>query len=203
MISIAVTGGAACGKSAFCKRFEGFVSGDGCRIFSSDEIVAELLETPEIVSAIQDIPDAAPLVSKGRVEKRSLRKLVFENSGFRENLESILHPRVLDRLQVLTGRLRSERVVVLIEVPLLYEVEFPVSRDVDLVVAASPKTQNDRLTRLRGLDPDLARRILSSQLPIEEKIERGGLVVWNDGSEAVFNNQIRHLADRCQPYLNE
>ena len=104
---------------------------------------------------------------------------------------------------MLTGRLRSERVVVLIEVPLLYEVEFPVSRDVDLVVAASPKTQNDRLTRLRGLDPDLARRILSSQLPIEEKIERGGLVVWNDGSEAVFNNQIRHLADRCQPYLNE
>ena len=83
MISIAVTGGAACGKSAFCKRFEGFVPGDGCRIFSSDEIVAELLETPEIVSAIQDIPDAAPLVSKGRVEKRSLRKLVFENSGFR------------------------------------------------------------------------------------------------------------------------
>lgn len=197
MISIAVTGGAASGKSSFCDQFTASLPPGTVRVFSSDEIVADLLGSKDTQEAIRALEGGEGAFPEGKFDKGALRKLVFDNSEFREKLEALLHPSVLERLEKSQDELKSERLVVLLEVPLLYEVEFPVSRDMDLVVAASAEMQRERLIRQRGLTSELAERILGTQLPMEDKVAKGDVVVWNDGPELPFGSQVRHLASRC------
>lgn len=130
-------------------------------------------------------------------DRVAFRELLFENSEFRGKVEGLLHPLVLQRAADFSGKLPPRVKILLVEVPLLYEAEFPLRRDLDLAVAASESTQIRRLRDERGLDAGLIRRMLCSQMPIEEKIKRADLVVWNDGSLDALDAQTDHLLSRC------
>ena len=71
----------------------------------------------------------------------------------------------------------------LFEVPLLYEVDFFLQRDTDVVVAASRGIQRKRLKEQRGMDDEMISQVLNAQLPMEEKISRAQQVIWNDASD--------------------
>ncbi|MEM7602565.1 MAG: dephospho-CoA kinase, partial [Verrucomicrobiota bacterium] len=104
---------------------------------------------------------------------------------------------VYQRMMEFLGEGSDRSAFMLVEVPLLYEVEFPLQRDLDLVVAASRDTQVERLIHDRGLELETANQMLEAQLPIDEKIRRADVVVWNDGSIEALKSQIEHLARRC------
>ena len=118
---------------------------------------------------------------------------VFASEKDRKDLEGILHPRVLDQAD-LVMRAASDRdeppAYLLFEVPLLYEVDFSLQRDTDVVVAASPDIQLKRLRENRGLGDEVIEQILNAQLPMEEKISRAERVIWNDGCEAEFQEEV-------------
>ena len=203
MIVIAVTGGVACGKSTVARELKEALPSGRVRSFAADFAVKELMDDSAVLKAIKGIDGKSPeLFENGELDKGKLRKRAFDNSEFRERLEEVLHPLVLDQASQFCDESRSVADVVLMEVPLLYEVEFPLARDLDLVVAASGETQRTRLQNERQLDRELADRIIASQLPVEEKIKRGDIVVWNDGSREVLDDQIQHLAARCLPVFN-
>tara|TARA_R110000850_G_scaffold242043_1_gene366680 strand:- start:726 stop:1343 length:618 start_codon:yes stop_codon:yes gene_type:complete len=205
MVVIAVTGGIACGKSSVCEMLAAELPKGRVAQFCSDRVVVELLEDSDIQERIEHIDaDSAggALFRGGLVQKVELRKRAFENSHFREKLESVLHPLVLDRANQFREDSKAFADVVLMEVPLLYEVEFPLARDLDLVVAASAETQRQRLRKERQLETEMADHMIGAQLPIEEKIVRGDIVVWNDSHRDVLVEQINHLAERCQPLFN-
>jgi dephospho-CoA kinase len=73
--------------------------------------------------------------------------------------------------------------LVVAEIPLLFEVGLEGEYDVVVLVHASYEERLRRLTRIRGLDEEEARRILDSQIPSEEKLSRASYVIRNDGSE--------------------
>jgi dephospho-CoA kinase len=85
----------------------------------------------------------------------------------------------------------------LVEVPLLYEVDFPLKRDVDVVVACSEQTQIERLSRREGIDGRVRDRI-AAQLPISEKIFRAEVVIWNEGSLGTLSRLVALAASRIQ-----
>jgi dephospho-CoA kinase len=203
MIVIAVTGGVACGKSAVARGLLAALPEGRTRRFDCDEAVRNLMENEEVLDRIRKIDDASSdLFEGGALQKGKLRKRAFDNSEFRERLENVLHPLVLDQASQFCEDCRDFADLVLMEVPLLYEVDFPLARDLDLVVSASKETQRARLQNDRHLCRELADRIIASQLPIEEKMTRGDIVVWNDGPLDVLEEQIRHLAERCLPFFN-
>ena len=100
-------------------------------------------------------------------------------------LESLLHPLVLEegisRWREVQESDESVECFVF-EVPLLHEVEFPVPRDLDLLIAASPETQRLRLREARGMSEEQVEAVLEAQMPISEKVKRARCVAWNDGS---------------------
>lgn len=204
MLTIAVTGGIACGKSAFTGRFRERVPAGSVSVFSCDESVRALSELPEVRESIAALGrDHGRFLGGGAgLDRTRFRELLFENSEFRGKVESLLHPLVLQRAVDHTRSLPPGVKILLVEVPLLYEADFPLSRDLDLVVAASESVQSLRLREMRGLAADLIRRMLRSQMPIEEKIKRADIVVWNDGSLDALNSQTDHLLSRCQPLFH-
>ncbi len=168
-------------------------------MFSCDEAVRELSELPEVRESISGFGRGYGRLLGGAegLDRTGFRELLFENSEFRGKVEGLLHPLVLQRSVDHTRSLPPGVKILLVEVPLLYEADFPLSRDLDLAVAASERIQSRRLHERRGLPTELIRRMLRSQMPIEEKIKRADVVVWNDGSLDALNSQTDHLLSRC------
>jgi dephospho-CoA kinase len=166
---------------------------------SCDDEVRALLETEEVKRELASLAAefGEEVVFRGGIDRAALRELLFENSDFRVRVEGILHPLVLDRVLAQSKTWSDLVRISIIEVPLLYEVDFPLDRDIDLVVASSRSTQMKRLCHDRGLKAPVAERIIGTQIPIEEKMRRANIVVWNDGAIDALLAQTDHLASRC------
>jgi len=165
MFAIAITGGVACGKSDFSRRFLRLAEEGRVALIDCDEVVREIYEEREFAESL--IAEAAQHGGKvrgrdGRLDRVTLRELLFDNSRFRVRVEELVHPLVFQRVTAQLNELSDRVRMALIEVPLLYEGNFPLRRDLDLVVAASRRTQRLRLLEDRGLEPPLAERILDA-----------------------------------------
>lgn len=194
MIVAAITGGVASGKSLVAERLRVRLDAP---LVSCDAIVADLLLNGLVQRQVVALLGEVTGTKTPEFEKALIRKHAFENSEFREKLQELIHPLVYERVVDFLGDKSGCAGYIFIEVPLLYEVDFPLKRDFDLVVASSAATQIHRLLEYRGVDPEVAKQILEAQLPNDEKIRRADIVVWNDGSLDSLNAQIDHLVRRC------
>lgn len=198
-LQIAVTGGVACGKTSVCRRLLEKLPRGTSAFISCDEEVRALLATYGVREEIGVLGRTfgTELLSGDGIDRKQLRELLFENSDFRGKVEAILHPLVLDRVFAQSKTWSDLVRISIIEVPLLYEVDFPLDRDIDLVVASSRSTQMKRLCHDRGLDAAVAERIIGTQIPIEVKMRKANIIVWNDGALDALLAQTDHLVSRC------
>jgi len=199
MIVVCLTGGIATGKSLFVSLL---AEADGSvRFFDCDAAVHQILADPKWAARLSVDFGSGILLPGGGVDRSRLRSLVFSDEDRRRHLEGVLHPEVRRRCAAAVGGARGRGGVRLfvIEVPLLYESGFDVARDYEIVLAASPDTQRGRLREQRGLDGEVAERILAAQLPILEKVRRAHLVVWNEGSIPCLKRQATCL--KRHPWL--
>jgi dephospho-CoA kinase len=193
MMSVgAITGGIACGKS-HCLREFGRLFPTTSFLFSCDEAVSNLLTQPEIVGSLVEGVGDSILKSDGTIDRIALRERVFANSKIRKKVEGVLHPAVFHAAEAFLKSAKKESLV-LFEVPLLYEVDFPISRDFEIVVGCSPKTQLNRLMNLRSLTLDFAEKVIGVQMGIQDKVDRADYVIWNDGCLEVLDDQIQTLS---------
>jgi dephospho-CoA kinase len=174
---VVVTGGIATGKSLVCRLLGQALGSPVC---SCDEIVHRLLGEADVVAQIAErFPSA--VTSSGEVLLRELAAIVFTSETRRRELEALLHPMVLAGVQEWVAANRIVSRIGVLEVPLLYEVDFPIKRDVDMVVACSERTQIQRLALREGSSVQAGNRI-GAQMPLSEKILRADVVIWNEGS---------------------
>lgn len=172
----------------------------GVEFFSCDAEVRTITETSAISGRLSEMASdhGGSTGTGGEFDREAFRDLVFENRELRAKVEALLHPLVRERLEKRLSGVSESAKIFLVEVPLLYEVDFPISRDLDVIVGSSPKSQERRLIQFRGLQPELARKVLNTQISIYEKLKRANIVVWNDGDLESFHAQADHLALRCQ-----
>ena len=190
-IVVAVTGGIATGKSSFCQMF---AEAAEAPIISSDAVVHQLYESDEVRDLVRERFGDGVMTEAGEVNRGALGKIVFQSAVERAWLEDLLHPRVLKALKAWIGENEAKDCVI-VEVPLLYEVDFPLKRDFDVVVACTSTTQLHRLQKRNQIDLEHAKARIASQLPIPEKILRADVVIWNEGSHSNLLDQAR-LASR-------
>lgn len=197
MTSCIITGGIGCGKSFLTARLQALL-GHGVEIFSSDEAARSVMDEPGIQALLtstfgESILEMAGSVS--HVSRTKLRGLVFQDKTARDKLETIIHPGVLTALEKGRKQAReAEAELFLAEVPLHYEIGASVKADLVIVVASSRTVQARRLMERRGLDDAIIEQILRSQWPIEPKVEKADMVIWNDGDLAAFEAQVLTLA---------
>jgi len=190
-----VTGGVGCGKSAVLDLLR---QQAGAEVFSCDDEVRRLLDTPTVLAALEREfgPESVTAGPQGQAADRAwLRARVFAGEGERVRLEALLHPAVLAALEVAReGAATAGCNLFLAEVPLHYEIGGTVSADLVLVVASSRAVQVRRLMESRGLDEPIIEKMLRAQWPIEAKVDRADVVIWNDGCRAALEAQALTLA---------
>jgi len=190
VITIAITGGVATGKSAVMSGLAE-IWGEKASFFSADRAVHELLTRPEIKTKLQTVFGGVIFDDAGDVDRGRLRQVVFRDPLLRRKLEEILHPEVFKAGQeAYSLAIESRRNLLVYEIPLLYEVDSKHERDFDLVVAASEEVQRLRMAEKRGLEPEMIENLLKSQMSVSEKVRRADLVIWNDGTETELEEQV-------------
>jgi dephospho-CoA kinase len=181
MLIVGLTGGVASGKTAVSQ----VLKEEGAYIIDADQIARELVQPHkpawnELIRAFgKEI-----LQEDGFIHRKKLADKVFADPKKRKLLNQILHPRIkeeMDRRTKEIGQKDSEAIVV-IDAPLI--VELGDHREMDkLIVVASTQTQQiERLKERDGIGPEEALRILSSQMPVEEKVNLADFVIRNEGS---------------------
>ncbi len=174
---VAVTGGIACGKSAFGR----MLASEGADVEDADEVVHRLqLPGQPLALAIADAFGPGCLLPDGAVDRPALARIVFHDPVQLQRLNAISHPLVRQRLKEWCGA-PSEAWLRACLIPLLFESGWESDWPWTLCIACSPETQLSRLLG-RGLSAEEAQRRIAAQAPLEEKAARADIVIRNDGS---------------------
>jgi dephospho-CoA kinase len=196
MAVIGITGGIGCGKSTFTRMLAEMLHAP---FFETDATARELLDSdPEVRALVTREVLATAYGADGRPDRRAIRQAVFHDPAAMGRLEKILHPRIRKRWMSQAADALSRGEFFLVEIPLLFETGAQDLFDHIVTVACSEETQLRRVTA-RGLEPAEARAILQNQLPLAEKCNRAGFVVWNDGTPDNLRRQAQELRQRLSP----
>jgi len=190
-LRIGLTGGIASGKSTVANLF----SGHDVPVIDTDVIARQLVQKgkpalDEIRSAFgHDVFD-----SKGRLDRESMRKIVFSDASRREKLESILHPGIRD--EAIAQSSAADGLYQIIVVPLLVGSAMRQFMDRVLVVDCDEDTQLTRLLARDAENEEQARRILAAQASRQERLAIADDVISNDGDLADTRSLVDDLHSR-------
>ena len=179
---IGLTGGIATGKSSVARFFEE----RGVPVIDADQLArdAVLPGSPALVR-ITELFGSGILMHDGRLDRKRLGALVFQEPEKRRQLEDILHPEIRKRAEELIARAAGaghQRVIYM--APLLIEAGATDRVDDIWVVTVRPEIQLERLMKRDGISREQAERIVDSQMPLTEKERCGSVVIDNSGTEA-------------------
>ncbi|MCF7688036.1 MAG: dephospho-CoA kinase [Cephaloticoccus sp.] len=183
-MTVGITGGMGCGKSAVTAML--VTAGFEC--LDSDKTIREvILKDPLVMDAIRGKFGAIVLREDGSVDRSKLASVVFARDEDRIWLEELTHPCLFQiwrsELQAKPDKLWA------LEVPLLFEKQLEIWFDFIVCVASSSEQQLARLEQ-RGIPRPLAEQRISKQLPLAHKIELSDIVLWNDGSISFLQSQV-------------
>lgn len=191
MLTVGLTGGIGSGKSAVSR----LLAEHGAVVVDADLVAREVVEpgTPGLARIVERF-GAEVLRPDGALDRAALGARVFSDPEALQALNAIVHPLVGERTAELLERARSSGAAVVVhDVPLLVENGLAEMYDAVVVVAASPKTQLDRLVRLRGMPEQEARQRMAAQAPLGDKLAAATHVVHNDGPLQDLAPQVDRL----------
>jgi dephospho-CoA kinase len=190
---IGLTGGIASGKSTVAA----ILSRLGAAVVNADELAREVVQPgqdawSEIVEAFG--PDI--LQNDKTLDRRKLRKLVFDKPEARKKLEAIIHPRVRALAEENFRRLTAAgRPIIVYEVPLLFEGQLHHWLRPVILVACDRATQIRSLRERDQLTPVEAKRHLEAQMSLEEKRKLADYTIENNGSLDELEKQVRAVLE--------
>jgi dephospho-CoA kinase len=194
---VGLTGGIASGKSAVAEE----LGSRGCRLVEADRIVHALLEPSQqgFGEVIKHFGTRI-LARDGRVDKRELARIVFEDPEERRALEGILHPMVLREEERIVRALSGKGLsgIVVFEVTLIVEAGV-MGRYDRIVVVHAPEDLRIARLRARGMAEEDARARISAQAGVEAGLEIADYALENTGSR----EELRELAAGLHDSLRE
>ena len=192
---IAITGGIASGKSRVAEMLAGMLD---CVLINSDEICRQMLEpNAEGWREFSRIFGSEYLAEDGSIDRPLLRKDLFADERIRRRVNNVIHPLVKKTIIAQMDRIVASDADsrVLVEVPLLYEIQWDNLFDAVIVVYADYDMCLKRLMNRDGVEMSVAVKELESQLPLSEKVVKADYVIDNSGMMPDTNKQVEHLSD--------
>ena len=189
MLVVGLTGGICSGKSTVAAMFGRL----GAVVIDADRVAHELQAPGQpLFEAIVSAFGREVVGGDGRIDRRRLGAIVFEDPRARARLEQILHPAIVEECEQRIRQARaSGAVVCILDAALLIESGRHARFDIMVLVEASEAVQLDRLTARMGLGREEAMQRIRSQMPIEEKRRHAKFVIENGGPLEETERQVR------------
>jgi len=187
MIVIGLTGSIGMGKSTVASQFALL----GLRVCNADAIVHQLMANGG--AAVAEIGKHFPTVIKNQaVDRKALGDIVFKDKHKLKQLEQILHPLVVAaENDFIATQQRKGTWAAVLEIPLLFETGAQERCDCVAVVSAPSFIQQQRVLKRSGMTPEKLSRILSLQMPDQEKRQQADIVIHTGLGKAYSFRQVK------------
>ena len=189
IFKIGITGGIATGKTTVADIFSNL----GIEIIDTDEIAKEAVKPGE--PALKLIIDSfgKDIIEKKskKLDRRKLRRIIFENNEYKKKLESILHPII--RKKTLDLLLETKSKYVIIVVPLLIETGFIEIVDYVIVVDCPKKTQLQRLLERDKISKKDGENIIKNQINRKDRLKKADIVIDTSKDIKSVINQVNKI----------
>jgi dephospho-CoA kinase len=191
MLRVALTGGAATGKSYVLEQFRRA----GVPVLVADDLAHGVTGAGTVATAAIAARFGADVIAAdGAVNRKALGAIVFADEFARRDLEAIVHPAVYRAIEAaMRGFARLDRTPLAVaEIPLLYETGHAADFDRVIVTICADDLQLKRLVA-RGLSEERARQIVAAQKPTAEKAALADFVIRTDGEKSETDEQVRRI----------
>lgn len=188
---IGLTGGVGSGKTTVAEMLREM----GAEVVDADQAAHEAYApgTPGFDAVVREFgPEFVR--EDGTIDRQRLGALVFNDEPALRRLNAIVHPLVREWMAARTAEAAERGAVIVIQdVPLLYENGLEGLFSSVLLVYVPEEVQLDRLVHSRGLPPDRARSIIAAQMPMDEKRRRAHHIIDNSGTMDETRRQVEEV----------
>lgn len=175
-VIVGLTGNIATGKSAVMR----MAADRGALTIDADKVVHEIMDTDEEMQAALAVAFGAEVRREdGRINRKALGKIVFDDPAALQDLEAIVHPAV--RRVVAERIVESDKTTIFLEVIKLLEGDLAAICHQIWVTRCSPQRQLERLRICRGMETAAATTRIKAQSPQEEKVAQADIVIDTNG----------------------
>lgn len=182
-----VTGTIGSGKSTFLNllRMHGF------EVVDADKISHDELEAckDEVTAKFGE-----QILSSGRVDRKKLGEIVFNDKDALKWLENLLHPRIDAKIYQICSELDGKNLPYFVDIPLYFEGLGKAEFKEVVVVYAPIKTLIERVMKRNDLSYEEAKNRVSLQMDIEKKREMADFIIDNSGN-------LKHLQAQTDEFL--
>ncbi len=200
VLKVAVTGGAGSGKTTVCNRLKEL----GVKVISSDVLAKEAVAHGSLAHEnIVNYFGEKILLSDGNLSRQALRRIIINDDVARLALERFIHPEISRLMHLRIAQAEQDGdPVLLVEVPLLFELGMAEQFDVIIVVSADHELRVKRLMERDNVSRDEAEDLINVQMPQAEKVERAEYVLANNCSKDLLISSVDLLFNNFfQKYL--
>jgi dephospho-CoA kinase len=186
---LGVTGGIASGKTVVANMLEEM----GAPIIDFDMISRQVVEPgKQAWKEIIDYFGKQILFEDDTLDRKKLSDIVFNDMVKRKKLESFIHPQIGVEFTKQVNEISASdpNAIIQVVVPLLIELNMGYIFHKLLLIYVPEETQIERLTLRDGISKENAANIISSQLPIDEKVGYADFVINNDKSLDETRKQV-------------
>jgi dephospho-CoA kinase len=189
-VAIGLIGGIAMGKTTAAQ----FFANAGTKIIDTDHIARDLTAPGPILDQITQHFGAEVLASDGTLNRRNLRKIIFENPEGRKWLEALLHP--LIRQQAEQEAKEAPGPYSIVAIPLLKQREDYAFLQKIIAIITPKDLQTPRLMARDHISEAEAESIIATQPSIEDFTRIADIVIENNGTEAELMVKLQAVYER-------
>ena len=178
MLTIGLTGGIGSGKSEVARMFNQL----GVPVIDADVIAHQLVEPgTEALSEITTAFGETILTSEGTLDRAKLAGIVFNKPDMKQQLETIIHPRVREQIKAYKDAHKNEPYIMVV-IPLLLESGQRDLVDRVLVVNAAETVRIQRVQARDGRREEQIRSIIRNQADDAQRRAAADDNIDNSGS---------------------
>ena len=135
----------------------------------------------------------------GTLDRNKIKKIVFNDSKKLKKLNEITHPIIIKEIKNKINEIKknNEDSNIALDVPLLIEAKMQRMADKIIVVKCNKKIQFERLLKKGKHTRKEIENIISSQMPLNEKLKHADFIIDNSSINAV-EKQIAQIIGSLQ-----
>lgn len=179
IIKVAITGGIGSGKSTFAN----YLASKGYVVINADDISKDILTFDESIIKKVSEQFGSDSYKDGKLNKKFIAVQVFSDPANLNKLNSILHPRVLQKIDTLIEKKYKDEKFIFIEAALIYEADIEKKFDYVVLVTADFNIRLKRSVESEKFNEEDFINRDYNQIPQEEKEKRADFIFSNNESK--------------------